>query len=143
MIKFATGDLFTAPKGSYLVHACNCVGKWGSGIAVDFKRRFPRAHQSYVAYCAGYDPTPGDVLVLAEEKGYRVVCLFTSYDYSDRRDSPNKILAATKRALMRLPTDAPIHMPLINSGRFGVPWEHTAALLGPYDDMDITIWSLK
>lgn len=26
-------DLFTATEGSYLLHACNCMGTWGSGIA--------------------------------------------------------------------------------------------------------------
>ncbi|KAK4904538.1 ADP-ribose 1''-phosphate phosphatase, partial [Elasticomyces elasticus] len=33
------GSLFDSPDGSALIHACNCMGVWGSGIANDFRER--------------------------------------------------------------------------------------------------------
>ena len=143
MIKFKTGDIFDADLGTYLVHACNCQGMWGSGIAAQFAIEFPKSYAEYREYCRIGDAAPGDILICDEERGRTVVCLFTSRDYGKLVDSPEKILEATKHALMYLPTDKPIHMPLINSGKFLVPWSDTAALIGAYDDLDITIWSLK
>lgn len=140
MVKFKTGNLFNAPKGSYLAHACNCMGGWGPVIAAKFKKLFPNSYREYKNFCDD-GAKPGDVFVCSEENGYRVLCLFTSAGYSARKDSKSDIIEATKTALQKLPTDAPIHMPLINAGQFGVPWENTAPLLIQYDDMDITVWT--
>lgn len=141
MVKFKIGDLFSAPPGSYLLHACNCMGVWGSGVALEFKKRFPKSFIEYKDFCK--DVHPGDLLVCQEENGYRVICLFSSKGYGATVDSPEQIIEATKVALTKLPGDSPINMPLINSGRFNVPWEQTASLLRNYDDLDITVWSLK
>ncbi|DAA74171.1 TPA_exp: hypothetical protein A8136_3669 [Trichophyton benhamiae CBS 112371] len=45
------GDLFLAPEGAALIHACNCQGSWGKGIALEFKNRYPAAYQIYRSYC--------------------------------------------------------------------------------------------
>lgn len=141
-MKYRTGDLFDAPKGSYLAHACNCTGRWGSGIALQFRQKFPKSYKQYHEFCKSRKVKPGEVLICDEENGYRVVCLFTSRGWGETVDKPRKIVDATKYAIGKLPTDAPIHMPKINSGLFNVPWEHTAILFFDYDDIDITVWEL-
>ncbi|KAJ5998006.1 hypothetical protein N7499_005598 [Penicillium canescens] len=45
------GDLFNAPDGSALIHACNCEGIWGAGIAITFRYRYPAAYEIYRRHC--------------------------------------------------------------------------------------------
>ncbi|KAL4795697.1 hypothetical protein BDV19DRAFT_378671 [Aspergillus venezuelensis] len=48
------GDLFDAQDGAALIHACNCEGKWGKGIAKAFKKRYPAAFKIYKTHCDKY-----------------------------------------------------------------------------------------
>ncbi|EEQ89638.2 ADP-ribose 1''-phosphate phosphatase [Blastomyces dermatitidis] len=48
------GDLFDAPEGTALIHACNCQGSWGKGIAKVFREKFPAAYQIFRAHCQQY-----------------------------------------------------------------------------------------
>jgi ADP-ribose 1''-phosphate phosphatase len=139
-VKTRKGDLFTAPKGSYLAHACNCQGVWGSGVAKEFKLRFPASFLEYEAKCKS-GATRGDILICKEENGHHVVCLFTSLNYGERVDPPELIIESTVKALKSLPKDIKIHMPLINSGFFKVPWEETEKILLE-SELDVTVWQL-
>lgn len=131
-ITYVKGDLFElAPKGAYLAHACNCQGVWGSGIAVEFRKRFPDEYKDYVDLSLTYD----EFLVGKFKDFGQVVCLFTSYDYGQNKDSVSNILKNTESGLKMI-SNTPIkelHMPKINSGLFGVPWEETEAILKKFD----------
>ncbi|KAJ5826610.1 hypothetical protein N7447_003373 [Penicillium robsamsonii] len=48
------GDLFNAPNGAALIHACNCQGVWGAGIARSFRKRYPAAYEIYRNHCLIY-----------------------------------------------------------------------------------------
>lgn len=50
-VEDATGDLFDAPNNAVLIHACNCVGSWGAGIAKTFKAKYPTAYKAHNEYC--------------------------------------------------------------------------------------------
>ncbi|RMX94487.1 hypothetical protein D0867_13837 [Hortaea werneckii] len=50
------GDIFSAPPNTLLIHACNCEGSWGAGIAKAFKTHYPSAYQTYHAYCTSHTP---------------------------------------------------------------------------------------
>jgi ADP-ribose 1''-phosphate phosphatase len=131
MIKYVKGSLFDAPRGSILVHAVNAQGVWGSGIAVEFKKRFPEAYKNYKFMCEAA-PLTGVALLTAEENGYQIGCLFTSFNYGDRKDSKGTILRNTKNAIpdfLFLCGDKPIWSNKFNSGLFGVPWEETEKVL--------------
>jgi ADP-ribose 1''-phosphate phosphatase len=137
-VTYRKGSLFDVkdPK-AILAHACNCKGVWGSGIAVDFKQKFPKAFIHYEADCKKYDkkllgratlihPPPNEVHPL-------IVCLFTSYDYGNKKDPEEKILRNTEKSvqglLQLLKDGVHVHTPKINSGRFAVPWEKTEAVI--------------
>ena len=127
------GNLFDAPKGSIIIHACNCRGVWGSGIAKEFAKRFPNAYNVYRAKCF----TEGDTLLgtclLIKSGAYTVACLFTSKNYGQFVDKPAKILESTESAIAHLIKQnvdgKPLHTCKINSGLFNVPWNDTKALL--------------
>ncbi|KAJ5901529.1 hypothetical protein N7495_002057 [Penicillium taxi] len=67
--KEVPGNLFDAPEGSALIHACNSRGIWGSGIAKEFKERYPTAYGIYRNHCLGHirNRTIHDVVNLKAE----------------------------------------------------------------------------
>ena len=153
-ITYFHGDLFSAPEGAILAHSCNCIGSWGGGIALQFKKRFPRAHKAYVDHCKAHAAAPeallGTCLLLedtAENSGavFRIACLFTSVGNSSslariKRSPQDVIIRATQESMTDLGRQADegvtISMPQINAGLFCVPWEETEAVLrgfpGPF-----------
>ena len=146
------GSIFSAPKGSILAHSCNCEGVWGSGIARTFKLRNPNIFNKYQEYCKdkdllGYSPifeSPLDLDI--------VCCLMVSQGGSHSTiDSRYSILKHTDMAIKNLKwilscekyKDKEIHMPMINSGVFRVPWEITEEVLNMYPDMTFHVWGLS
>ncbi|TLD39675.1 hypothetical protein E2P81_ATG00662 [Venturia nashicola] len=139
------GDIFDAPDGAVIIHACNCMGSWSAGIAAAFKQRYPKAYAKYALYCKQNMPNSlwGTALLIPpmETKGPRhyVGCLFTSRRYGRGKDSPAQILAKTGPAMedlvemMRRPTAkdtiTEIRICQINSGLFSVPWEKSKAII--------------
>lgn len=49
-IEYRTGDLF-AYDGCAFAHGVNAAGAMGKGIAVDFKKKYPRMYTEYRAKC--------------------------------------------------------------------------------------------
>ena len=156
MLIYQKASLFTAPLGSILVHACNAQGVWGSGIAVEFKKRFPGSFTAYNQYCtdaltAGRTIT-GTALVTGPEQGYYIGCLITSFNYGVRRDAEPVILTNTEvavRNLLRSLKNPPagvvnpiisIYSNKFNSGFFGVRWEETEEILK--DLTGPTVWTV-
>lgn len=139
MIKYKKASLFDAPEGSLIVHAVNCQGVWGSGIAKDFKERYPDAYLIYnreceYPDCLGYADYTSAII----NGQHRIGWLFTSYAYGKMVDSKNDILEQTKSAvgylLETISTDEDYDIKTVysnkfNSGLFNVPWEETEKVL--------------
>jgi ADP-ribose 1''-phosphate phosphatase len=137
-----TGNLFSAPPRSVIVHACNCSGKWGAGIALQFRERYPKAFQQYEAHCKEHSASDliGTSLLIppCEKAGpeHYIGCLFTSKGFGKRKDSVDDILEATKTSMIYLLESLiqdgdvkGIYMCKINSGRFAVPWPRSREVL--------------
>lgn len=133
-IHYKKMSLFDAPKGSILVHACNAQGVWGSGIAKEFKSKFPESFKEYNKYCKDNPPyySSGTTLITKEENGYNVGCLITSSDFGDKLQAEQTILINTRHALDNLNSkykNSIFYSNKFNSGYFKVPWEHTEKLI--------------
>lgn len=50
MIRYVQGDLF-ASQAQVLVNSVNCCGVMGAGIALEFKKRFPKMYRAYRRVC--------------------------------------------------------------------------------------------
>nr|POE51833.1 adp-ribose 1''-phosphate phosphatase [Quercus suber] len=163
-----TGDIFAAPPLAVLIHACNCEGSWGAGIALAFRKRYPAAFTQYTDHCASHKYTllgkafliPPDPLAV-ETKRHFVGCLFTSKSKGKKVDPPVKILASTGAAMRDLMSQmrdwndghsdakvAEVRMCKINSGLFRVPWEQTKSELekievGELDHKIVKVVSLE
>lgn len=131
------GNLFDAPKGSIIIHACNTKGVWGSGIAKAFAHKFPKARDIYAQVCQEKGASLIGTCLLIPAGDYVIGCLFTSKSYGQFVDPPAKILKATETAvadLIRQNVDGkPLHACKFNAGLFRVPWPKTKAILKATD----------
>jgi len=147
--EYKKGDLFSdPPKGVFLAHACNGLGRWGSGVAAQFATHYPISNQEYLKYCEDKNKSRelvGDCFITSEKIG----CLITSHKYGREVDSPDMIVQATKKALEslieQLNDGDEVHMPLINSNLFRVPWNRTEecikdVLSNSNKDIKIVVW---
>ena len=62
MIKYKTGDIL-AEDAEALVNTVNCVGVMGRGVALQFKRAFPKNFKAYAGRCKRNEIRPGKVFV--------------------------------------------------------------------------------
>lgn len=138
MIKYKKMSLFDAPEGSILVHACNAQGVWGSGIAAEFKERYPRSFKEYYNFCDREVASPGTVICHSQENKRHPVSLITSLNFGKDRDDETTILVNTTLALNEMcqeyfssiiDNDAKFYSNKFNSGMFKVPWERTEEIL--------------
>lgn len=67
MIEFKTGDIF-AEDAEALVNTVNCVGVMGRGVALQFKRAFPKNFKAYAARCKRNEIQPGKVFVFETDE---------------------------------------------------------------------------
>lgn len=150
-MKYVKGNLFSAPYGEVLCHSCNTLGKWGAGIAVGFKNKYPEAFQLYVEKCMiGSQNILGTSQVVAVN-GHVIANLFVSVGYGWAKDPQDDILISTQNALIHLadqirPMRLKVNMPKINSGLFAVPWEKTEDLIKMYlepSTAGIVVWELE
>ena len=62
MIEYKTGDILRE-EAEALVNTVNCVGVMGRGIALQFKRAFPKNFKAYATHCKCNGMQPGHVFV--------------------------------------------------------------------------------
>lgn len=134
MIVYKKGSLFDVPKGAMLIHAVSTKSVWGSGIAKEFKNRFPESFAFYKELCKQEgEKLIGTVIYCPEENGYFVTPIVTSVDYGNNKDPQDEILKNTRIALEFLISNnvfrESIYSNKFNSGLFGVPWEATERVL--------------
>lgn len=131
------GNLFDAPKGSIIIHACNTKGVWGSGIAKAFAQKFPKARDIYAKHCQEHGASLIGTCLLIPAGDYVIGCLFTSKNYGQFVDKPHQILENTEKAVKHMleqnTTSMPMHMCKINSGLFKVDWNDTKKVLKSFD----------
>ncbi|KAK3677867.1 ADP-ribose 1''-phosphate phosphatase [Recurvomyces mirabilis] len=125
-----TGDIFDAPPNTLIIHACNCQGSWGAGIAKAFHDRYPSAYKKYATHCntmkqksslvgtallippppptaktsTSTKPGANGTRTAKVEARHFIGCLFTSSRFGRSKDPPAKILEATGPAMEDLLT---------------------------------------
>lgn len=128
-VEYRTGDLFAQPDITALAHGCNCAGAMGKGIAVEFKKRYPKMYGAYKSACATGTFDVGDVFTWRE--GARTVFNLGTQAHW-RTDAK---LDWIERSLNKMIAEADalgitkIAMPRIGAGLGGVAWSDVRALL--------------
>jgi O-acetyl-ADP-ribose deacetylase (regulator of RNase III) len=126
---FTEGDVFAARDIRAWAHGCNCAGSMAAGIAVEFKRRFPRMFDEYRQRCADGRFGLGDVFVWSEGD-------LTVYNLATQEHWRKKAqLAALAKAVGRMISLAEtgrierIALPRIAAGLGGLDWPKVRAVL--------------
>jgi O-acetyl-ADP-ribose deacetylase (regulator of RNase III) len=123
------GDLFQTEGLRAYAHGCNCAGAMGAGVAVAFKKRWPRMFEEYTARCADGRFRLGDVFVWNE--GDEVVYnLATQEHWKTKARLP--ALARALRKAVALAEHAGVErigLPRIGAGLGGLEWPRVKSVL--------------
>ena len=128
-VVFTKGDIFAAEGLTSYAHGCNCAGAMGAGIAIEFKRRWPRMYEEYVVRCADRRFGLGDVFVWSEG-GATIYNLGMQEHW--RKKSQLPALAKSMRTMVELASNAGIKrvgLPRIGAGLGGLDWTRVKRVL--------------
>lgn len=161
-----TGDLtIDPPDNSIVIHSVNCLGQWGSGVALALAEALPGAYRVYQDFCKRGPPETllGFALLISPQKedydltpkadgsptrSRRYVwCLFVSEGYGRRtktkpgKSKPADIMRHTKSALEQVKSV----LSMGQQGKLTEPWDENAEDLdddGNKPDIGV-IWVCK
>jgi O-acetyl-ADP-ribose deacetylase (regulator of RNase III) len=128
-VHFTKGDIFATAGVQAFAHGCNCAGGMDAGIAIEFKKRWPRMYDEYVARCADGRFGLGDVFVWSED-GVTIYNLGTQAHWRKKAQLP-----ALGKALRKMVELAPssgierIGLPRIGAGLGGLDWMRVKRVL--------------
>ena len=94
--------LLTA-KENLICHQVNCMGKFGKGIALQIRRKYPVVHRKYLKACTALTPDEllGKVQVCRIGNGQSIVNVFSQYSYGYGKQYTN--YEAMREAISKLP----------------------------------------
>jgi O-acetyl-ADP-ribose deacetylase (regulator of RNase III) len=128
-LELVKGDLFATDGLRAYAHGCNCAGGMGAGIAIEFKRRWPRMFDEYAARCTDGRFGLGDVFAWSEGDA-TVYNLGTQLHWRKKAQ-----LSALAKALRKMVEMAPlagiarIGLPRIGAGLGGLDWTRVLRVL--------------
>ncbi|SEN27408.1 O-acetyl-ADP-ribose deacetylase (regulator of RNase III), contains Macro domain [Chitinophaga rupis] len=128
-VSFIKGDLFSYPVLYSYAHGCNCKSAMGKGIALQFRRRFPKMYEEYKELCNRKEFGLGDVFIYSVFP-YTVFNLGTQESWRTRAD-----LLAIKGSLSKMLEYAEnnnikqIGLPKIGAGLGGLMWDEVKSVI--------------
>jgi O-acetyl-ADP-ribose deacetylase (regulator of RNase III) len=152
---FVHGDLFNTPKVRAYAQGVGCAGSMDAGVAIAFKKRWPRMFEDYKARCEDGRFHLGDVHVWSEARGaQQSVASGASGVRTPDQDANETVfnlgiqehwkkkatLPALNRALAKMLTLATaagvttIGMPRIGAGLGGLEWRRVKDILTELGD---------
>lgn len=126
---FTKGDIFATPGLRAYAHGCNCAGGMGAGIAIEFKRRWPRMFEEYATRCADGRFGLGDVFAWSEED-LTIYNLGTQLHWRKKAQIP--ALATALARMVELASHASVErigLPRIGAGLGGLDWTRVKKVL--------------
>ena len=128
-----------------LVNPVNCVGVMGKGLALEFKRRYPRVFQVYKNVCdagelsAGYGFAFKGVYDGKESLIYHAATKQHWRDVS-RIEDIDKLLIGIRQFMINNPQFKSIAIPALGCGLGGLQWSEVKTLMERHlANMDATI----
>ena len=125
MVRETTGDIFESGAAA-LVNPVNCVGVMGKGLALEFKKRFPRNFECYNDACAVGMLRPGKVHVVpawSEAHPHYIINFPTKRHWRDRSriEDIEAGLADLVRVIDEYAIDS-VAVPALGCGLGGLVW---------------------
>lgn len=128
MLHFIKNKNIFNVDAKYLVNPVNCIGVMGKGLALEFKKKYPKMFNTYKLHCNNREINPGHITFIPE--GDHVIVLFPTKrhwrDKSKIEDIDNGLKDLTRQIDIILPTDNnfSIAIPRIGCGLGGLKWEY-------------------
>jgi O-acetyl-ADP-ribose deacetylase (regulator of RNase III) len=124
-IEHTAGNLLDADVDA-LVNAVNCVGVMGKGLALQFRKAYPRVFDAYKRACTAGEVAPGKVLTVptGQPSGPAYVIHFPTKRHwrgASRLDDIDAGLPALAVEIDRLGVTS-IAVPPLGCGLGGLPW---------------------
>lgn len=119
---FTKGDLFHSEGIRAYAHGCNCAGTMDAGVAVAFKKRWPKMFDEYRALCDDGRFRLGDTCVWTDGNE-TVYCLAIQEHWKAKAKLPALTKSLTK--MVELAANAGIDrvgLPRIGAGLGGLDW---------------------
>lgn len=131
MINLISGDMFMLPF-DILINPVNCVGVMGSGLALEFKRRYPQMFSAYKYECLMGKLKPGK-LYIWETPQCRIINLPTKNHWRDPSTYTyiKDGLKALREYLMRQGY-VTVAIPALGCGLGGLEWPKVYDLIVLY-----------
>lgn len=131
MINLTSGDMFRI-AADYRINTVNCVGVMGKGVALEFKRRYPRMYQDYRRTCLAGMLEPGS-LHYFKENDCTVINFPTKVDW--RYPSQYEWIRLGLESLREYLVDkgnAIVTVPALGCGHGGLDWKKVLPLINEY-----------
>ena len=130
-IKYVEGDIFDS-KAEALVNPVNCVGVMGQGLALQFKRRFPKNFHAYRQMCNRQELVPGGVFLFETQgESPRYIINLATKDHWKEPSYLPYIRTGLFRLLVlsNLWGIHSIAIPPLGCGLGGLDWEYVKLLI--------------
>jgi len=143
LIRYVRGDLFRS-SASALVNAVNCAGVMGKGIALQFKKRYPRMYEDYRSRCEAEEVQLGRISLFRE--GGKLIVNFPTKKHWRSKSKLEDIRTglSSLRSLIARESIPSIALPPLGCGHGGLPWADVKAAiedeLGEVADCEIEVY---
>ena len=131
-------SIFDIPADAY-VNTINCVGAMGAGIALEFKKRYPKMFEDYKEKCSRHAIRPGDCYSYLHENGVYLLGLAVKDDWRhwSTREWIESSIKSMKLAVLENDIKS-VNLPLIGglNGRRG-PYGKILGMAEPPEGEDL------
>jgi O-acetyl-ADP-ribose deacetylase (regulator of RNase III) len=134
MYEHKKGDIFQSGCEA-IVNAVNCIGVMGAGLALAFKKKFPKMHTDYKKYCNEGKLRPGGMHVWENDGDPKYIINFPSKD--DLSPSKLEYIVDGLEALREVIESnniKTIAIPALGSGLGGLDYDDVRPLLEEFAD---------
>jgi O-acetyl-ADP-ribose deacetylase (regulator of RNase III) len=126
---FVSGDIFNTAGVRAYAQGVSCAGTMDTGVAIAFKKRWPRMFDDYKAHCDDHRLALGDVLVFNE--GDEVIYNLAIQEHWKKKATlPALNRALTKMIGLAIAAGAEsVGIPRIGAGLGGLDWTRVKRVL--------------
>lgn len=145
-IKYVKGDLLDS-SADFICHGCNAVGGFGSGVAGQIAKRYPRARNAYIERHLELGHSLGDVqFVYRFDRGgkYIVNCI-TQKEYLPRGicHANYEAIETCLKKVKEYANGRSVAIPKIGAGLAGGDWQIIEKIINKvFDDREILVYYL-